>query len=118
MSDQSPALTAKLSPPSESDYDSILAAVMETGRGRWFLAEYARRNRNADTGKLLVAIGRIESMLQAKDRTPAADIGGALPQAAVIPEPDALNDVAVTPRRDPFADIRALSDAGKIALFT
>jgi len=30
-------------PLSEADYDLIEAAVMETGRGRWFLAEYARR---------------------------------------------------------------------------
>ena len=33
---------------SEADYDLIEAAVMETGRGRWFLAEHARRNRHAE----------------------------------------------------------------------
>ena len=37
----------------DSDYDSILRAVMETARGRWFLHEYVRRNRNADTSTLL-----------------------------------------------------------------
>jgi hypothetical protein len=52
----------------DSDYDSILGAVMETARGRWFLHEYVRRNRNADTGTLLAAIDRIESMLKARDR--------------------------------------------------
>jgi hypothetical protein len=51
----------------DSDYDSILSAVMETARGRWFLHEYVRRNRNADTGTLLAAIDRIESMLKARD---------------------------------------------------
>ena len=36
-------------PPTEADYEAIAAAVMETLRGRWFLAEFAKRNRNADT---------------------------------------------------------------------
>jgi hypothetical protein len=49
-----------LTPLSETDYETIAAAVMETSRGRWFMAEYARRNRQADTTQLLAAIGRIE----------------------------------------------------------
>ena len=36
---------------------------METARGRWFLAEYARRNRNADTTMLLKALDRIEASI-------------------------------------------------------
>jgi chemotaxis regulatin CheY-phosphate phosphatase CheZ len=48
----------------EADYEAIENAVMETERGRWFLAEYARRNRNADTEMLLGAIGRIENLVQ------------------------------------------------------
>ena len=47
-------------PLSEVDYEAIEAAVMETARGRWFLAEYARRNRHADTTMLLKALERIE----------------------------------------------------------
>jgi chemotaxis regulatin CheY-phosphate phosphatase CheZ len=46
---------------SEADYEAIEGAVMETARGRWFLAEYARRNRHADTTMLLKAIERIEA---------------------------------------------------------
>lgn len=38
------------------DFDMIEAAVMETARGRWFLKEYAKRNRNADTGTILAAL--------------------------------------------------------------
>src|SRR5436309_2641950 len=52
-----------LMPLSEADYDLIEAAVMETGRGRWFLTEYARRNRHADTMALLGAIGRLEAAI-------------------------------------------------------
>ena len=49
-----------LPPLSEHDYEAIEAAVMETSRGRWFLAEYARRNRAADTVQVLDAIARLE----------------------------------------------------------
>ncbi|HEV2513468.1 hypothetical protein [Bosea sp. (in: a-proteobacteria)] len=51
-----------LSPLSAADYDTIAAAVMETARGRWFLAEYARRNRQADTEMVLSAIERLERL--------------------------------------------------------
>jgi len=42
------------------DFETIEAAVMETARGRWFLKEYARRNRNADTQAVLEAVDRIK----------------------------------------------------------
>lgn len=58
-----------------SDYDSILSAVMETARGRWFLHEYVHRNRNADTGTLLAAIDRIESLLKAQESDGAEAAG-------------------------------------------
>jgi hypothetical protein len=44
----------------EAEYESIEAAVMETARGRWFLSEFAQRNRTADTTMLLEAIKRLE----------------------------------------------------------
>ena len=49
---------------SEADYEAIEGAVMETARGRWFLAEYARRNRHADTTMLLKALDRIEGAMR------------------------------------------------------
>src|SRR3712207_8645249 len=43
------------------------AAVMETARGRWFLREYARRNRNADTKSVLDALDRLrEAVLDSR----------------------------------------------------
>lgn len=42
------------------DYEAIASAVMETERGRWFLAEFARRNRVADTAQVLEALTRLE----------------------------------------------------------
>lgn len=59
---------------SEADYDAIAGAVMETARGRWFMAEYARRNRQADTLQLLDAIGRIERAVGQAAAKPSADI--------------------------------------------
>ena len=44
----------------ERDFDAIEAAVMETERGRWFLAEFAKRNRLGETRLLLDAITRLE----------------------------------------------------------
>src|SRR3954454_9206722 len=51
-------------PLSDADYEAIEGAVMETARGRWFLAEYARRNRNADTRMRLKALAGIESAMR------------------------------------------------------
>ena len=45
---------------SEQDFEAIEDAVMETARGRWFLKEYARRMRAAETEGLLEALKRIE----------------------------------------------------------
>ena len=53
-------------PAAQSDYDLICAALMDTERGRWFLEEYARRNRAADTRLLLAAIQRIETVVCAE----------------------------------------------------
>jgi chemotaxis regulatin CheY-phosphate phosphatase CheZ len=49
----------------QQEYDAILAAVMETPRGRWFIEEFTRRNRTADTDKLLSAIEAIGNVAQA-----------------------------------------------------
>lgn len=49
----------------QREYDAILSAVMETPRGRWFIEEFTRRNRTADTEKLLSAIEAIGNVAQA-----------------------------------------------------
>ena len=51
-------------PLSQDDYETIESAVMETTRGRWFLDEYARRHRQADTEMLLSAMGRLENVVR------------------------------------------------------
>jgi hypothetical protein len=69
MADEAFALSpisARASQPREEDYEAIREAFMETSRGRWFLGEYARRNRNADTRMVLDAVARIEENLAAQ----------------------------------------------------
>ena len=73
-------ISARAAQPSEADYDAIQEAFMETSRGRWFLGEYAKRNRNADTKMVLDAVARIEGTLAAQKQ----------------PEPE--------PARDPLLD--------------
>src|SRR5471032_1999570 len=51
----------------EDDYRSFCAALSESARGRDFLAEFARRNRNADTELLLAALDRLEAKINAED---------------------------------------------------
>ena len=83
MADEAFALSpisARAAQPSEADYDAIQEAFMETSRGRWFLGEYAKRNRNADTRMVLDAVARIEGTLAAQKQ----------------PEPE--------PARDPLLD--------------
>jgi hypothetical protein len=53
--------TVPPAPPADADYDAICAAVTATERGRWFLDEFARRNRNSDTAQVLAAITRMET---------------------------------------------------------
>ena len=69
MADEAFALSpisARAAMPGEADYDAISEAFMETSRGRWFLSEYAKRNRNADTSMVLDAVARIEQTLAAQ----------------------------------------------------
>jgi hypothetical protein len=86
MADQAFALSpisARASLPGEEDYEAIREAFMETSRGRWFLGEYARRNRNADTRMVLDAVARIEEALAAQRQQPPAQEEHAQALAAI-----------------------------------
>ncbi len=66
MADEQFALSPSVPPPpTEADYEAIFAAVTDTMRGRWFLAEYAKRNRHADTDAILAALDRVEAAVNA-----------------------------------------------------
>jgi hypothetical protein len=73
-------MSARAAEPNEQDYDAIREAFMETARGRWFLGEYAKRNRNADTRMVLDAVAKIEETLAAQRQPVVED---RLPEALV-----------------------------------
>jgi hypothetical protein len=86
MADEAFALSpisARAALPSEEDYAAISEAFMETARGRWFLGEYAKRNRNADTSMVLDAVARIEEALVAQRQAAAAEDAGQAQAEAV-----------------------------------
>lgn len=60
-------------PDDEHAYEQIEAAVMETSRGRWFLAEYARRNRHAETLAILDAIEKLQKNIGSRALAPTYD---------------------------------------------
>jgi hypothetical protein len=72
-------MAAASAPRTNDDYDALAAAVMETERGRWFLAEFARRNRAADTAVVLDAMAGLEMRLAAerleRAAVPSQDVG-------------------------------------------
>lgn len=57
----------------EDDYQSFCAAVGASARGRTFLAEYARRNRHADTEVVLEALARLEEVARHQRAAPEAE---------------------------------------------
>jgi hypothetical protein len=76
----------------EEDYEAIEAAVMETARGRWFLAEFARRNRSVDTTMVLEAVSRVERI--------AAGISVHQPMAALRDEVSVTRNLVESMRAD------------------
>ncbi len=55
----------------ETEYRAIEAALLETARGRWFLAEHSRRSRRIETFELESALSQLKSSL----RDPPALLG-------------------------------------------
>src|SRR3984893_16982513 len=98
MADEAFALSpisARASMPSAEDYDAISQAFMETSRGRWFLGEYAKRNRHADTRMVLDAVARIEEALAAP-KQPVPESGLAEALAAIRRTVDQAQTAAAT----------------------
>lgn len=50
--------------PSEAEYQAIAEALAHSARGRWFLAEHARRARSGDAQALLCAVRRLEEAVE------------------------------------------------------
>jgi hypothetical protein len=101
--------------PSDTEYDAVYAAVTATERGRWFLAEYANRNRNADTQLLANALARIEAAV-GRDAPPQAMNGATSAAAGTAVAPIEAFPTAVT-EEERFAAEIANDDESPAALF-
>ncbi|MDR3372570.1 MAG: chemotaxis protein [Ancalomicrobiaceae bacterium] len=66
-------MSSEATPLAIEDYEAIEAAVMETARGRWFLDEYARRHRQADTLTIVETLERIERTINRQRKVPDID---------------------------------------------
>jgi hypothetical protein len=53
-------------------FESLEAAVLETQRGRWFLEEYARRQRSAETLAILEILKKLENSITNSSFLPSA----------------------------------------------
>ena len=58
----------------ELDFEDLQAAVESSPKGRWFLEEYARRNRAHETGSILEAIAKLERVITANGPIPPATL--------------------------------------------
>lgn len=50
---------------SEKDFAAIEEAVLSTARGRWFMAEYARRIRATETDRIVLALAGLAARIEA-----------------------------------------------------
>ena len=87
-----------MNPPPEGvadgDFEILEAAVMETARGRWFLAEFARRQRAGDAARILETLERIEARANQADEAEARARREAERAAELMRElADALKDM-------------------------
>ncbi|MGL4313492.1 MAG: hypothetical protein ACRCSO_05835, partial [Sphingomonas sp.] len=113
MADEAFALSpisARAALPGEEDYAAISEAFMETSRGRWFLTEYAKRNRNADTRMVLDAVARIEQSLAAqKEESQSAQL--AAQREALIAQQQAMDAAAAKSTASAAAAVAAAMEA-------
>ncbi len=113
MPDDNAALNIQDSAEADTDFESIYDAFVDTERGRWFLVEFARRNRHADTALLLAAIGRIESTLLAERAAREASAAAARESAAPA-NPSAIKpDAAAESKAGLTAIYRVLHDSAE-----
>ncbi|MCA0399591.1 MAG: protein phosphatase CheZ [Proteobacteria bacterium] len=106
-------------PDDEHAYEQIEAAVMETNRGRWFLAEYARRNRQADTVSVLDAIDRLQRSMSKRGGGQDALVEDIVEMARAISraereireiQPDGATSLQVVSASDELTSVVAMTE--------
>lgn len=81
-------------PEYHDDYDKIQAAVLETKRGRWFLGEFARKNKQVESQMVLDALATLESKIEAKSTSKPSQVESE-PQIDVKPATEQKPDINI-----------------------
>lgn len=109
-------ISARAASPTDADFEAIRDAFVETARGRWFLDEYAKRNRNTDTAMVLEAVARIEHSLavqkeeqqrQALSEPPPGEAPSNEPPSNALPEAMTAVRAIVAAARESAASVLA-----------
>ena len=129
--DANARLPVPVAPAGADDYETLMAALSASARGRAFLAEFARRNRQADTEAILAALRKLEQRLTVQELAPTprpsaepARAHLALVHPAQEPERPApppaptKEEAAPLTAADPLAALMALSADERLALFS
>jgi len=129
--DANARLPVPVAPAGADDYETLMAALSASARGRAFLAEYARRNRQADTEAILAALRKLEQRLTAQELapTPQPPAEPARPHLALVhpaqeperpapPPAPTKEEAAPLTAADPLAALMALSADERLALFS
>lgn len=107
-------ISARAASPTDADFEAIREAFLETARGRWFLDEYTKRNRNADTAMVLEAVARIERTLAAQKEEQKPQEEPIARPSSELPEAMAAVRAIVAATRESISmafDGQALADA-------
>jgi hypothetical protein len=107
-------IAARPTVPGEADYDAIREAFMETARGRWFLAEYAKRNRTADTTMVLEAVTRLETNLAAQKQPAVLTMTAALGAIRPAVRQAKATAIEAMPRADSDETLTAARNGARI----
>ena len=129
--DANARLPVPVAPAGADDYETLMAALSASARGRAFLAEFVRRNRQADTEAILAALRKLEQRLTVQELAPTprpsaepARAHLALVHPAQEPERPApppaptKEEAAPLTAADPLAALMALSADERLALFS
>jgi hypothetical protein len=111
MANETSALAAAEA-PGEEEYQAFCAVLAESARGRAFLAEHARRARQADTMMLLTAFERLEARIAAQAASVPVPVEPPLPAASEpAAEIDSVRKSAAIPEVMLFEAQRAVEIA-------
>ncbi|MDO8288926.1 MAG: hypothetical protein Q7T44_06885 [Parvibaculum sp.] len=100
------------------EFEAIEEAIMQNPRGRWFLNEYARRNRSADTDLLVSAIEHLYKAAIGTRAEPAAPVAPPASEpepvaAPVIDEDPSGHNINLDVIRHALADMRQQINAAR-----